>query len=120
MADGVHPSTAMTDKEILSHLLNLAESLQSHEEIELMQVKALHGRIDNLQNLLGATLKLIRMGDVPGQPDALKTIEKLIQENEIPEGFSKLIARMESEHEHKSHRLVEMRAMIQKLPDSRS
>lgn len=106
----------MTDKEILSHLLNLAESLQSHEEIELMQVKALHGRVDNVQNLLGATLKLIRMGDVPGQPDALKTIESLLQENEIQEGFSKLIARMESEHEHKAHRLHEMRAFIDKLP----
>ncbi|MGC4015577.1 MAG: hypothetical protein QM755_13815 [Luteolibacter sp.] len=109
----------MTDKEILTHLLNLAESLQSHEEIELMQVKALHGRIDNVQNLLGATLKLIRTGDVPGQTHALETLEQLLKDNDIQEGFSKLIARMESEHEHKAHRLGAMRALINKLPDHR-
>jgi len=106
----------MTDKEILSHLLNLAESLQSHEEIELMQVKSLHGRIDNLQNLLTAALKVIRMGDVPGRERALRSVEELLRENEIPEGFSKLIARMESEHEHKAHKLREMRNFINKLP----
>lgn len=109
-------SPAMKDKEILSHILNLADSLQSHEEIELMQVKSLHGRIDNLQNLLGAVIKLMGMESVPGRAEGLKTLGRLLADAEIQAGFSKLIAKMESDHEVKSHKLVEMRALLDRLP----
>lgn len=107
----------MKDKEILSHILNLAESLQSHEEIEVMQVKALHGRIDNLQNVVVALIKILRLTGTSGQDGALQTLENLLTNAQISEGFSKLLAKMESGHEVKSHQLAEIQQMIRSLPD---